>query len=502
MPGTKEHQADPDWFEHTFGFQEGKYFEAKDNFEFRDGVLQSKASGQKFRVGYFETPTLEKLKHRLSVAMSLAREEFKNAGELTFQNVVGDTFELHADPGNAGAVFQVASLTNCLETLVEKGRVPEDGITGYCEDATQGASCAISCPAATVFRNYFMGGGQAETQVDLLSTAYGFLKERGTDGYWVVRNGYPLPRLPGRMGDLSRHMLSDQSLTEAICDKLQVGIHPDTEVAGGTHKVCQVFCYALPVSQIKKRGGQANECYGFAKHLLIAMYDATLTIAATMAAQRSKRVAVYLTALGLGEFGNRREWITAALDEALQLHAKEPLDVMIVHFSQLPKPNDPFSMLEVGRKQADLPSRDLQSPVTKRRPTFAMTGKEGLPRKAKPQPVNNKKAPEEKVVQPEKSSELAAGQGKDDDDEDGKGVSSELRELFKLFDRNGDGMIDRQEFADVLKLADEDYFTPAVVGMLLDEADADGNGIIHYHEFLAWVFKEDVEITSRLGIEF
>eukprot|EP00971_Amphidinium_carterae_P314955 6260841-Amphidinium_carterae.1 len=28
---------------------------------------------------------------------------------------------------------------------------------------------------------------------------------------------------------------------------------------------------------------------------------------------------------GLGELGNRREWITAALDEALQLHAKEPV---------------------------------------------------------------------------------------------------------------------------------------------------------------------------------
>eukprot|EP00971_Amphidinium_carterae_P172419 3417878-Amphidinium_carterae.1 len=26
-----EHQADPDWFEHAFGFQEGKYFEAKDD---------------------------------------------------------------------------------------------------------------------------------------------------------------------------------------------------------------------------------------------------------------------------------------------------------------------------------------------------------------------------------------------------------------------------------------------------------------------------------------
>eukprot|EP00971_Amphidinium_carterae_P053666 1057202-Amphidinium_carterae.1 len=55
----------------------------------------------------------------------------------------------------------------------------------------------LSIPHDMCDRNYFQGGGQAETQVDLLSTAYGFLKERGTDGYWVVRNGYPLPRLPG-----------------------------------------------------------------------------------------------------------------------------------------------------------------------------------------------------------------------------------------------------------------------------------------------------------------
>jgi len=502
MPGTKEHTADPEWFEHCFGFQEGKYWETKDNFDFRDGVLHSKPTGHKFRVGYFEMPTLEKLRHRLSVALSLARDEYRKAGEMTFQNVVGDTYELHADPNNAGAVFQVSSLTNCLETILEKGRLPEDGLTNYCEDGSQGASCAISCPAATVFRNYFIGGGegQAESnQIDLLSTAYQYLKDKGTDGYWVVRNGYPVPRLPGRMGDLSRHMLGDQSLTEAICDKLQVGIHPDTEVACGTHKVCQVFCYALPVSQIKKHGGQASECYGFAKHLLVSMYDATLTIAATMAAQRSKRVTVYLTALGLGEFGNRREWITSAIDDALQLHAKEPLDVMIVHFSSLPKPNDPFSMLEVGRKQADLPSRDLQSQTSKKTPTFA------LPRGFYPSRNRNSVGNEDDAPAKPKdvvTSSAPMSQKGIKIAEEGKGVSGELRELFTLFDTNGDGMIDRNEFADVLRLADADYFTPAVVNMLLDEADADGNGIIHYHEFLAWVFKEDADITAKLGIEF
>ncbi len=59
------------------------------------------------------------------------------------------------------AVFQVASQFNCLEMVGPKVR-PEDGISRYAADATQGPACALACPAATVFRNYFCcgGGGQ------------------------------------------------------------------------------------------------------------------------------------------------------------------------------------------------------------------------------------------------------------------------------------------------------------------------------------------------------
>ena len=52
---------------------------------------------------------------------------------------------------------------------------PEDGVTRYYADRTQGPACAIACPAATVFRNYHVHGrgqaGGAEAQLDLARDA-------------------------------------------------------------------------------------------------------------------------------------------------------------------------------------------------------------------------------------------------------------------------------------------------------------------------------------------
>ena len=44
--------------------------------------------------------------------------------------------------------------------------VPEDGVTGYSSDRTQGPACSIACGPATVYRNYFVrGNGLPEGQV-------------------------------------------------------------------------------------------------------------------------------------------------------------------------------------------------------------------------------------------------------------------------------------------------------------------------------------------------
>lgn len=64
--------------------------------------------------------------------------------------------------------MQVASGFNCLE-FMDANCLPEEGVTGYQHDRTQGPACSISCGAATVYRNYFAavttaGGGTQEGQ--------------------------------------------------------------------------------------------------------------------------------------------------------------------------------------------------------------------------------------------------------------------------------------------------------------------------------------------------
>ena len=95
-----------------------------------------------------------KLRDRLTTALrDPAFHIDDDLGSLTFCNMVGDAMELILDRRNAGSVFQVASQFNCLE-MVNPTRTPEDGITSYCYDKTQGPACAIACPAATLYRNY------------------------------------------------------------------------------------------------------------------------------------------------------------------------------------------------------------------------------------------------------------------------------------------------------------------------------------------------------------
>eukprot|EP01048_Picozoa_sp_COSAG05_P026367 COSAG05_NODE_7157_length_849_cov_0.649333_2_plen_133_part_01 len=99
---------------------------------------------------------------------------------LTLQVQAGvDTAVLHGCADNAGAVFQVASQFNCLEFPGPR-TTPEQGVTNYAQDRTQGPACAVAAGPATVFRNYFvnqdhglppgqLGGQTADAMIDNLA---------------------------------------------------------------------------------------------------------------------------------------------------------------------------------------------------------------------------------------------------------------------------------------------------------------------------------------------
>ena len=120
------------WFEQLFGFEEGPYQWTQRQFEIDGPWLTSKHCDRRYQFGDFSTPTLLELRQSVK----------RNVGPSTLSHeVVGDALLLHADPANAGDMFQVASQFNALE-FPSPETVPEDGITAYEYDATQGPACS------------------------------------------------------------------------------------------------------------------------------------------------------------------------------------------------------------------------------------------------------------------------------------------------------------------------------------------------------------------------
>jgi hypothetical protein len=248
-----------------------------------------------------------------------------------------DVRALHARPDLAGSLFQVASQFNMLE-MVGPDVTPDDGVTRYEGDHTQGPACAIAAGAATIYRNYFVPvdgqvGQTRHRQLDgladmgaALSGALGVT----VPALWEMRNGYALCA-PDGLAAIDRHLASaDDAAVDALRARLRIGLHWDVEVTDAPGPVrptvSQAFCSALPVaySDIPAAGWAR-----FSRLVLEAAYEATLLVALLNAARGGSAV-VLLTRLGGGAFGNDGRWIDDAMTRAVGLFAGFDLDVRVV----------------------------------------------------------------------------------------------------------------------------------------------------------------------------
>ena len=227
---------------------------------------------------------------------------------------------MHRSLDNAGALFQVASQFNLLE-MVSPDVTPEQGVTRYQSDPTQGPACAIAAGAAIIYRNYFapIEGSQGQTArrqleglADLGAALSSAMKLPAGD-LWTMRNGYALGTQSG-LDAIGRHLetLATDQL-DVLRGKLRIGIHRDVEVTEGEGpdrpRVSQSFCSALLVAYRSR----AACCWEpFALLVLEAAYEATMW-AAVLNAQRGASNVVFLTLLGGGAFGNHGSWIHAAM---------------------------------------------------------------------------------------------------------------------------------------------------------------------------------------------
>jgi len=114
---------------------------------------RSRINGKSYGIGELELVPLQVLRERV-------KSTGVPSGRLKVSVVIGDVRKMHQEPENAGALFQVASQFNLLE-MDRPTVTPEDGVTRYQHDRTQGPACAIAAGAATIYRNYFapVGGG-------------------------------------------------------------------------------------------------------------------------------------------------------------------------------------------------------------------------------------------------------------------------------------------------------------------------------------------------------
>lgn len=229
--------------------------------------------------------------------------------------------------------------------MISPDKTPEDGITEYEFDKTQGPMCAMACPAATFYRNYLYNGGQtSKNQLNLFDDIENYL-ENSKKNYWKVKNGYCLINDETALRQLNGRLDSKTDLEE-LRNRFKVGVQYDIGVWDREdHKITQVFCSALPISYSEIKNEILFE--KFASLILDCSYDATFTIASNLAKERKKRIKLYLTALGGGAFGNQFEWIDKAIIKNLKKHKNDPIDVYMVHFKYI----NPLLSIEKYKKK-------------------------------------------------------------------------------------------------------------------------------------------------------
>ena len=321
-----------DWFERLTGFKEQDYDSTRRRLAVEGEHLVSRVNGLAHGVGRFALPSLAEL--RASAAASIG-----GVGPTRVECVVGDARALHLDPRFAGATFQVASQFNALE-MVSPDVTPEQGVTRYAHDRTQGPACAMAAGAATIWRNYFapvdgVPGQTAERQIDTLAGLGAALSAhlgRPVSELWTMRNGYAIAR-PDGLRDIGTLLAgADDTLRDRLRQQLVVAWHRDVEVTDAPHgarpRVSQVFCSALPVAYTRIAPAVWAP---FARLVLEAAYEATLLAAATEHAAGGSNV-VLLTRLGGGVFGNDDAWIDGAISRALRQVVDAGLEIKLVSY--------------------------------------------------------------------------------------------------------------------------------------------------------------------------
>lgn len=287
--------------------------------------LLNRVNNKLYPIGNLTTPTVGEL--------ALEFKHLDPIGDirpvLKLWNIQGEITALHLDPNNAGAVFQVASQFNLLE-MADPKVTPQHGVTIYERDLTQGPACAIVCGVGTAYRNYFTNNSSTNqiNTIDKLLEVLDATDITKIENGYLIANGQALERISTNIASLSKAQKYEYALKQ-----LRVGIHTGAEVIDyfapnvqTGRFVNQVYCSAVPITY---NDAEPEEWEPLARMILRGAYEATFTFAA-LNYYKTGNPKLYLTLLGGGVFGNKREWIIDAIARSAYRFRKVPLEVVIV----------------------------------------------------------------------------------------------------------------------------------------------------------------------------
>lgn len=318
-----------------------------------------------FSCGHYEQKTIKE------IANAVAKKALPGGG--TFNVHLGkhlDVAAYQADPNNAGAVFQVASNFNGLETTAYDKNIETETLTDYTSDYTQGPFASISAAPGLIYRRFFLFHGQGSNNV----SEWGQLNDPNSDkaknrkvnlleniqDIFVSPAGYPCfddtittrewqgTRMGGYEVDVQKPSFKvgskeyqckgiHRTPTAKDFDTIQMAYHANIPVlfgktAGGTHQILnfnnphtvdQIFAAAVDLAQGTNEKSDKN--IAWAKTILRADYQGALQAAFLKGKKR-----VFLTLMGGGAFGNDFQHIFDAMYAQKDFIIKSGLEVILI----------------------------------------------------------------------------------------------------------------------------------------------------------------------------
>ena len=318
-----------EWFENFFKFEEfSSISHAHYKPEIRYTVNQQSISKiydkekniiNGLNCGIFEIFSLEELHQLLDISIKNV-----NNNKVSIKNEYCSIIDIQNNPKYENSTVQAASQLNCLEMASPK-YIPEDGITIYYSDNTQGPLCAMCAPSGLAYRNYIYNDGQTENkQIDMSEKLLKYLKSKDPTNKninWNVKNGYLMFNKQEELDTINK-LLTDQTIFDEAKKLIQSGSHSkqgilfhDDKLNGKNKLINHVYCSGLPITYNSLNID--TESWGlFSKLFLEGMYENTLLIAIMNNLLLGEQKPCFLTKVGGGVFGMKNEDINFAIKKA------------------------------------------------------------------------------------------------------------------------------------------------------------------------------------------